>query len=132
MLDLISVISLIDNPFTIEGKTSRTFTLNTLNNATLYVPAGTIDKYKSTEGWKDFLFIEEGTGGGDSPVTKKCEKPTISYSNGKLTFNSATEGVTFQSAVTDADINSYSSREVQLGVTYKYWLASKIPKAGTI
>ena len=30
-------------------------------NATLYVPYGTKDKYKATTGWKDFVFIEEGT-----------------------------------------------------------------------
>lgn len=60
--DISNVVSLIENPFTITGKTSnyRTFSQNTFNNATLYVPKGTIDKYKATEGWKDFLFIEEG------------------------------------------------------------------------
>ena len=62
-VDIPTIISLIKNPFTIEGKTSsdRTFTLNTFNNATLYVPYGTIDKYKATNGWKDFVFIEEET-----------------------------------------------------------------------
>ena len=54
--------SLIENPFTIYGNTSgyRTFSPNTFNNATLYVPKGTIDKYKSTNGWKDFANIKEG------------------------------------------------------------------------
>ena len=62
--DIPVVVSLIKNPFTILGKTSkdRPFSQNTYNNATLYVPAGTVDKYKATNGWKDFLFIEEGTG----------------------------------------------------------------------
>ena len=59
-----TIVSLIENPFKIYGKTSddRTFSQNTFNNATLYVPKGTIGKYKATEGWKDFVFIEEGTG----------------------------------------------------------------------
>ncbi len=119
-VDIPTVISLIENPFTIEGKTSysRTFTQNTFNNATLYVPKGTIEKYKATDGWKDFLFIEEGTGGGDTPTTQKCEKPTISYENGKLTFSSATDGAVCQYSITDTDIKAGSGNEVQLGVTY--------------
>ena len=119
-VDIPTVISLIENPFKITGKTSdsRTFSQNTFNNATLYVPKGTIDKYKATDGWKDFLFIEEGTGGGDTPTTQKCEKPTISYENGKLTFSSATEGATCQYSITDTDIKAGSGNEVQLGVTY--------------
>ena len=119
-VDIPTVISLIENPFTITGKTSdnRTFTQNTFNNATLFVPKGTIDKYKATDGWKDFVFIEEGTGGGDTPTTQKCEKPTISYENGKLTFTSETEGAVCQYSITDTDIKAGSGNEVQLGVTY--------------
>jgi len=119
-VDIPTIISLIENPFTITGKTSnyRTFTQNTFNNATLYVPKGTIEKYKATDGWKDFLFIEEGAGGGDTPTTQKCEKPTISYENGKLTFSSATDGAVCQYSITDTDIKAGSGNEVQLGVTY--------------
>jgi hypothetical protein len=72
---LTSVISLIKEPFKIYGKSSSsgTFSLDVFNNVTLYVPVGTIDKYKFTEGWKDFLFIEEGTGpnGGGTPTIQK-------------------------------------------------------------
>ena len=119
-VDISTVISLIENPFEITGKTPnyRTFSQNTFNNATLYVPKGTIDKYKATYGWKDFLFIEEGAGGGDTPTTQKCEKPTISYENGKLTFSSATDGAVCQYSITDTDIKAGSGNEVQLGVTY--------------
>ena len=119
-VDISTVISLIENPFKITGKTSnyRTFSQNTFNNATLYVPKGTIDKYKATYGWKDFLFIEEGTVGGDTPTTQKCEKPNISYENGKLTFSSATDGAVCQYSITDTDIKAGSGNEVQLGVTY--------------
>ena len=120
-VDIPTVISLIENPSAIEGKAStyhRTFSQNTFLNATLYVPKGTIDKYKATDGWKDFVFIEEGTGGGDTPTTQKCEKPTISYENGKLTFSSATDGAVCQYSITDTDIKAGSGNEVQLGVTY--------------
>ena len=120
-VDIPTVISLIENPFKITGKTSdsRTFSKNTFLNATLYVPKGTIDKYKATDGWKDFVFIEEGNGsGGDTPTTQKCEKPTISYENGKLTFSSATDGAVCQYSIIDTDIKAGSGNEVQLGVTY--------------
>ena len=55
--NLTTVESHIQVPFEIS---STVFSKNTIMNASLYVPKGTIDKYKSTEGWKDFVFIEEG------------------------------------------------------------------------
>ena len=121
--NLAEVVSLIKNPFVITGKStsSGTFHLNTFNNATLYVPVGTKEKYKNTEGWKDFLFIEEGTGsgGGTTPEPEQCAKPTISYANGKLMFSCATEGATCQYTITDRDIKSGIGDEVELCVTYQ-------------
>ena len=117
-----TVICLNENPSEIIGRSSdcRTFSQDTYLNATLYVPVGTIDKYKATEGWKDFLFMEEGTGpnGGGTPVSQKCTKPTISYKNGKLTFSCDTEGAVCQYSIKDNDIKTGSSNEVQLGLTY--------------
>ena len=77
--DLPVVVSLIENPFKITGKTSngKVFSQNTFNNATLYVPAGTIDKYKATEGWKDFLFIEEGDFVGTYKLTYMVDGEVI-------------------------------------------------------
>lgn len=108
-----TVVSLIEEPFAIGGKNAlqKTFNIKTFTDATLYVPAGTIDKYRSTEGWKDFDHIVE-----ISP--DPCTKPTISYENGKLTFSTETEGATCEYTITDADIKSGSGNEVELGVTY--------------
>ena len=79
--DIPTVISLIKNPFKIEGKTSssRAFSLNTYNNATLYVPKGTIEKYNTTNGWKDFVFIEEGVPARINVVENKNNNKTTIY-----------------------------------------------------
>lgn len=59
-VDIPIVISLNESPIDIYGKSSfnDVFSTNTYNNATLYVPEVAVEKYKTTEGWKDFLFIE--------------------------------------------------------------------------
>ena len=124
--DIPTIVSLIENPFKITGKTSdyRTFSQNTFNNATLYVPKGTIGKYKATDGWKDFLFIEEGTGGGDTPEPpipepQKCATPTITYENGKLSFSCETEGVEFVYNITPPSAKAGKGTDISVPTTYK-------------
>ena len=53
---LTSVTSLIEEPFKLSG---IIFSDDTYTNATLYVPAGTKEKYEATEGWKNFANIVE-------------------------------------------------------------------------
>ena len=80
-VDLTTVVSLIENPFVIEGKSSsyRAFSVNTFYNATLYVPVGTIDKYKATDGWKDFAYIVEGTPTGIKVIENTQKKNATVY-----------------------------------------------------
>lgn len=91
------------------------FNSKTYLDATLYVPQGCVDVYKNAEGWKSFWNIKEASGSAEIP---KCSKPIIHYSNGKIVFSSSTEGTTFISSITDTDITSYISDEIQLEVTY--------------
>ena len=52
---LVTVISFIENPFKINS-----FDNDHYMNTSLFVPVGTIDKYKKAEGWKNFIWMEEG------------------------------------------------------------------------
>ena len=90
----------------------------------LFVPEGTLAAYQAADQWKDFFFAQEGTGtaNGDTPVMpedKKCEKPTISYVDGKLTFSCATEGASIKYEITDVDIKRGNETEVELTQTYR-------------
>jgi len=105
------------------------FNNNTYLHTQLYVPISTKQQFLIAEGWKNFFNIQEmdvadmwnGQGEpniNDNPQQQKCEKPIIHYSNGKLSFECATDGATCQSTITDTDIASYSENEIQLSVTY--------------
>ena len=84
--------------------------------ATLHVPSSAISYYQTTEPWSRFGTIKalEGT----DVETKKCETPTISFVDGKLTFSCATEGVEYVSEVTCSDVNKYYSNEINLAACY--------------
>ena len=84
--------------------------------ATLYVPAASLEDYKSTAPWSSFGKIVALE--GDAPETPKCETPTIAYENGELVFSCATEGAEFVSEITDEDIKKHYDSKVKLNVTY--------------
>ena len=99
--DIPTVISLIKKPF----KIAKSFSQNTLLNATLIVPAGTIELYRGTEGWKDFVFIEEGSESVDNPedndnstITGRCGQ------NANFTYDNATRKLTISGS---GPINDY-------------------------
>ena len=114
---LTSVISKMENPCSIDY---YCFPDDVFYNVTLYVSKGTTDKYKSTDYWSRFVFIEEGEPGSSTqPEEKKCATPSISYANKQLTFSSETEGVEYHYTITDSDIKSGNSSSISLSATYE-------------
>ena len=73
------------------------WTFSNRDNATLYVPQGSGDAYKGAEYWKEFKEIIE------LADFTPCATPTISYKDGKLSFECETEGVEFVSNITLAE-----------------------------
>ncbi len=87
-----------------------------IESATLYVPTSSISNYTSTKPWSDFGKIVSIENGGE--LENKCEKPRINYNNGKLSFESDTEGAEFIYEIKDSDIKKGYESEVELNVTY--------------
>ena len=82
-LNLKKIISKITTPFVID---SDTFSDETYSKATLYVPNGTIDKYKATESWKRFKnIVDEGTTTGIGVVIAQDDAVTVKTEGGQLT-----------------------------------------------
>ena len=84
---------------------------------TLYVPAGSLNDYKTTEPWSKFGTIKGIGGSGEEPT--KCTTPTISYADKRLTFACETEGVEYVYEIKDADIKKGYDAEVNLTATYE-------------
>ena len=84
--------------------------------ATLHVPSSAISYFQTTKPWSGFGIIKalEGADG----ETKKCETPTISFVDGELVFNCATEGVEYISEIKSDDINKFYTDKVSLTACY--------------
>ena len=87
-----SIVSHIEEPFFIYGKSKsyRAFDVETFNNAILYVPTGTIERYMTTAGWKDFINIEERD---LASIVQIIEKDLhVKNNNGTITIEGSIEG----------------------------------------
>lgn len=83
--------------------------LGFLSSTIIYVPATSIEMYRQDPSWKEFKFFlpipstETNTKG-------KCEKPSITFADGKLHFESSTTGAYYHYTLTcnDAATDAYS------------------------
>ena len=91
---------------------------------TLHVPVTSINNYKTTAPWSSFGNIVTLDGEivepeePEEPEVKICATPTISYYNGKLSFECETEGAEFTTDVTCSDINKFYDSEINFSATY--------------
>lgn len=83
---------------------------------TLYVPEISVTAYKAMEPWNGFGTIKAI---GDVPVIEKCATPTISFADGKLTFDCDTEGVEYVSSITPPSAFNSDNKTVSVPTTYK-------------
>ena len=86
--------------------------------ATLHVPSSALSYYQTTYPWSGFGTIKALEGTGTGGETKKCETPTISFADGELIFNCATEGVEYVSEIKSNDINKFYTEKVSLTACY--------------
>ena len=72
---VLSVYSPIRTPFSIiynyQNKKINPFSRETLYNATLYIPKGTKERYQNTDGWNEFLWMEEDVTSGVDKIINK-------------------------------------------------------------
>ena len=84
--NLSTVISCIKDPFPIDNSypidSRDIFSDNTLYNATLYVPKGTKNKYKTTQGWNKFVWIEEFDATDIESIQEKQHESSLFSING--------------------------------------------------
>ncbi|MBQ9591523.1 MAG: leucine-rich repeat protein [Paludibacteraceae bacterium] len=81
-------------------------------NCKLYIPQGTLDKYQSTKGWKEFFqIIEDPSLGNETSDVKQtnADNPTVKISNGQVSVS----GMEDKTLVSVFDING-----THLGSTY--------------
>ena len=85
---LTTVISEVEIPFFIDV---NCFSEDVFKNSTLYVPKGTVDKYKSTDYWNKFVFIEESD--PTDIIQVSSDDLLISTQNGIITVRGEQNGL---------------------------------------
>ena len=101
----------------VPSTSTNTFEKSYPEYMTLYVPASSLNAYKTTEPWSLFGTIKAIGGSGEEPT--KCATPTISYGGKRLTFSCETEGVEYVSEIKDVDIKKFYDSSINLSATYE-------------
>ncbi|MBP5778316.1 MAG: hypothetical protein J6W56_12315 [Prevotella sp.] len=82
-----SVISEIQNPPVFDQSTFGSYSEDIYSNAKLFVPTGTVDLYKSTEGWNNFKTIVDSDPSGINNILYKVSNDTPAYDlNGRRLY----------------------------------------------
>ena len=112
----------------VPNRNGYAFDQSYIGNATLHVPAESVDSYKATYPWNKFGMIV--------PIKEKCATPTISFANGKVKVTCATEGakcvtriVTEEQASEDAEIDLSSEFTVRTYATAEGYDDSEVVTA---
>lgn len=79
------------------------------NKTVLYVPSVSIDQYKQATGWKDFIIFP--ISGTESDNKGKCEKPSITFADGNLHFESSTTGANYHYTISSKDMTTEAYSE---------------------
>ena len=66
--------------------------------ASIYVPYGSIDKYKSTKGWSAYSNYDE--------IPPICERPVITYNNGAIELTSDNTSAEYHYSIISSDAKS--------------------------
>lgn len=107
---------------------SETFNMTYIENATLHVPVASVENYQNAAPWNFFGSIVALNGDVKLEPIPKCEAPTISFVNGKLTFTCNTNGVEYISQITASDAKNYYDSSIVL--TNKYTVSVYASKEG--
>lgn len=116
--ELTDVYCLAEEVPTMRDSNNRSGGIDAFQNshieyATLHVPTASIAAYKAMEPWNGFKEIV-ALRSEDTQEINKCATPTIAYIDGKLVFDSETEGASFVSEIKTADTRNYYNKEVSL------------------
>ncbi len=89
---------------------SNAFNQSNIGNATLHVPAASVDNYKTTSPWNKF--------GNIVPISEKCATPTISFANGKVKVTCATEGAKCVTSIVMAENQTSEDGEIDVSPAF--------------
>jgi hypothetical protein len=95
-----------------------TFENSYINYVTLHVPYVALDKYKVDGPWRDFKEIVAIESTIPDITKEKCAAPVISYKDGKLVFESETDGAESVTTITSDDFGSHNGNEIDLAMSY--------------